>query len=120
MNCAICKGACCESFQLKFGREQLVNTDPDFIRFLSMRPIPDDGFAIRFEIACENLTPEGLCKIYDDRPQMCRDFEIGSERCESVVAYRRGKVGYDNIKNTPFDKESFDATNQSPSSLAIN
>ena len=109
MNCALCKGACCESYQLKFGRANLVNPDPDLERFLSMRPFPEEGFTLRIETVCANLTTEGLCRIYDDRPQVCRNFEIASKQCKFVALYRRGKVEYDVIEGTPFDKEVFDA-----------
>lgn len=30
--------------------------------------------------ACTKLTPEGRCGIYEDRPQLCRDYAAGSDR----------------------------------------
>lgn len=34
---------------------------------------PDGCIMIDIQIPCQHLTSEG-CKIYDDRPQTCRDF----------------------------------------------
>jgi Fe-S-cluster containining protein len=27
-----------------------------------------------------------LCTIYEERPQTCRDFDRGSDRCRAIVA----------------------------------
>jgi Fe-S-cluster containining protein len=30
--------------------------------------------------SCTNLTAEGLCGDYENRPQLCRDYQAGSDR----------------------------------------
>jgi uncharacterized protein len=30
---------------------------------------------VKFESRCENLTPQGLCGIYERRPAICKDFD---------------------------------------------
>lgn len=37
---------------------------------------------------CIALTEDGLCSIYPDRPEACRDFEPGCELCQAVLAER--------------------------------
>lgn len=39
-----------------------------------------------FTQPCRNLTSDGLCGIYEERPQACRDFKLGGKDCFS---YRR-------------------------------
>jgi Fe-S-cluster containining protein len=33
---------------------------------------------------CIALSEDGRCTIWDKRPQMCRDFEVESERCKAI------------------------------------
>lgn len=38
--------------------------------------------------ACVALDPETLlCTIYEQRPQVCRDFQRGSELCRRMVTH---------------------------------
>ncbi len=39
----------------------------------------DDSWNIQFNTPCENLK-EGLCTVYETRPQICREYS--SENCE--------------------------------------
>lgn len=36
-------------------------------------------------LACPHLGPDNLCKVYEDRPQVCRDYEP-DELCNKIVA----------------------------------
>lgn len=36
---------------------------------------------------CDQLTPEGLCGIYEDRPKICRDYQ-----CESNPACIKAEI----------------------------
>ena len=36
--------------------------------------------------ACIALARDGRCSIYEDRPQVCRDFQRGSEECLRKLA----------------------------------
>ena len=55
-----------------------------------------DGVACmdqRGDGACVALDPATfLCTIYELRPQTCRDFTRGTERCRQAVAGRPGKA----------------------------
>jgi Fe-S-cluster containining protein len=46
------------------------------------------GF-VRFERQCNHLAPEGHCEIYEDRFQVCRDYEAGGKRCLAALESRR-------------------------------
>jgi len=35
----------------------------------------EGAWFLQFETRCENLTPHGLCSIYDRRPAICKDFD---------------------------------------------
>ena len=40
----------------------------------------DEGWCLVFETACTHLRPGGLCGIYENRPQICRDHP--NDYCE--------------------------------------
>jgi len=40
----------------------------------------DDAWHVLFRTRCENLTPAGLCGVYERRPGICKDFDWRS--CE--------------------------------------
>ncbi|MEW8046499.1 MAG: YkgJ family cysteine cluster protein [Candidatus Thiodiazotropha sp.] len=40
----------------------------------------EDGWFLLFQGSCEHLGPEGACGIYDQRPQICRDYD--NDWCE--------------------------------------
>lgn len=86
--CLACGGACC-SFRTmaialthkeegQTAQEALEKAGPP-TQFLRQDGTPpdmefyDDGDQILFH--CNHRTKMGLCGIYDDRPQMCRDWE---------------------------------------------
>lgn len=50
--------------------------------------LPEQGLYI-MSGTCGNLTPDGQCADYDNRPYACRQFTMGGAACESV----REKVG---------------------------
>lgn len=92
MDCAICKGACCESITLNV---QMGSSDMQ--RFLELRtkPMPVDGaFHRNFECRCTALTAEGRCGIYAARPRICREFEPGGVGCLATVRERRTPEQY--------------------------
>jgi Fe-S-cluster containining protein len=44
---------------------------------------------LEFECRCTELTYHGRCGIYPSRPQVCRDFVVGSQPCLDIVRERR-------------------------------
>jgi Fe-S-cluster containining protein len=52
-------------------------------RWASMRGnLLKSGWRIRSE--CKNLDADGKCKIYDNRPDVCREYETGGEMCKAA------------------------------------
>lgn len=85
-DCAICKGACCESLTLG-----LVPADADMLRWLLLRAKPSvlsPGSYI-LECKCTALDDNGRCKTYSDRPQICRNLEPGGLECTTILTLRR-------------------------------
>ena len=88
--CDTCKapGACCRSLTLQGGigqdheRFHLGMTEEESVALLDHYDLPfvpygmsDDGQVL---FTCPELDNDGRCKIYDRRPQVCRDFEPSS------------------------------------------
>ena len=74
-----CQGRCCTFVALFFERtpehEQLLAGY--HARGLPMQIATGDRgehVNVRIEHRCQHLTDEGRCAIYEDRPQVCRDF----------------------------------------------
>ena len=79
--CELCGGACCQSVTLPqvFGE--------DVNRWLSLHGV-QNGNLIRLPCKCLMLM-DGKCSIYEERPQICRDYEVGSEAClKAIERYR--------------------------------
>jgi len=87
--CKICKGACCESMLIDFGK-----IPDDAKRWLSLHiecETMDNGTeAHRIRKPCSKLQA-GKCSIYEDRPQLCKDYAVGSEGCVKAVLMHRSR-----------------------------
>lgn len=108
MDCAACRGACCETFSLKVS--EFAHFDNDQLRWLSLHGAWRGGW-FEFERACTKLTPEGRCSIYEDRPLVCRLFAPGSKWCLEAVRSRRTPQQYASIagpSDPPWDDLSYD------------
>lgn len=66
-------------------------TPPDKLRELveAIRDENPDGLVDDWQ-DCELLDEYGKCIIYHDRPQLCREFEAGSDTCR--IFRRDGKL----------------------------
>lgn len=80
--CELCRGACCESITLP------LPANPDHAQWLALHGRPSGEGAVRLECQCRQLK-NGKCAIYEERPQVCRDYEPGSRACLSTVVLRR-------------------------------
>jgi Fe-S-cluster containining protein len=86
--CGWCGGQCCKvGFIVQvFPDEPLYNDDkyihraieaPSGNEFRNMKS-NGDGYT------CVALGEDGKCTVWDKRPQMCRDFEVESDRCKAI------------------------------------
>ena len=80
--CDLCRGACCEGIILPVK----VN-EPDVKRWLSYHG-EDVGRGWLFPCKCSKLK-NGKCKIYSTRPNVCREFDVGSPGCLEAIELRR-------------------------------
>jgi Fe-S-cluster containining protein len=56
----------------------------------------DNDWFIVFPTTCENLQPNGLCGIYENRPLICREYDIVG--CEGTSQEAPEKVKFENAK----------------------
>ncbi|MBL3526701.1 MAG: YkgJ family cysteine cluster protein [gamma proteobacterium endosymbiont of Lamellibrachia anaximandri] len=48
----------------------------------------EDGWFLIFQGRCEHIQPGGGCSIYDERPQICRDYD--NDWCELDASAEEG------------------------------
>lgn len=96
MKCSVCRGACCEEFSL-----DLVMQPPskDAQRWIELHAINIKDERLRFECRCTELTLEGDCAIWEDRPMVCELFIAGGPQCLEVVGRRRTTDQYQMIRD---------------------
>lgn len=85
--CALCKGACCESFVLP------LPADKNISKWLSLHGTPEGPMwrSVRFECACR-LLKSGKCTAYNDRPEPCKEYKVGGEGCRQTIRTRRAHM----------------------------
>lgn len=89
--CEICKGACCESMLFAYPSGL-----PIMDEFYGVRgKVSQEHGVIELETRCPNLQRKtGKCAIYSCRPQVCKDYAVGSTMCLKTIALRRpGAIG---------------------------
>ena len=85
-------GACCDGLALSGGRQPFDAGNPmsfEVAEHLAMsanlpfRPLalvkPDGDDRPHWRWWCTALSPEGRCTIYAERPQLCRNYQAGSD-----------------------------------------
>ena len=76
--CKACGGRCCKVVIVKMGR-----LSADLLRFFEMRgTVHGANWHVRSR--CKHLTIFGRCRIYETRPQTCKDFEVGGKMCNET------------------------------------
>ena len=70
MNCPRACGSCCKSIILPIKTD-----DVDYLKWLTMhKGVEVKGKEVKIWVKCKNLK-RGKCRIYDDRPLMCRSYD---------------------------------------------
>jgi Fe-S-cluster containining protein len=67
--------------------------------------LPEAG--LRLDVRCTKLTDDGRCGIYEERPDVCREFAPGNRHCLEVVSRRRSAEDYQLIRDDE-DPEELD------------
>jgi len=76
--CEQCDGACCKV--KLFTTDWLQGTGAKSVHCVDEKSQKVIDGCIQIDKVCDHLK-EGKCNIYKDRPQTCRDFKVGSEKC---------------------------------------
>ncbi len=71
---------CCTYIALEIDRPTTAKEYDYVIWYLVHRGVSifvdwEDDWYLKFETRCKNLTDQGLCGIYDERPIICREFD---------------------------------------------
>jgi uncharacterized protein len=82
--CEYCGAKCCRYFALPID-EPTEWTDFDYIRWYLLHEraavfIEEGSWYLLVKNRCRHVNAEGMCMIYDSRPQICRDYSIAD--CE--------------------------------------
>ena len=83
--CKRCGGRCCLIFFLK------ADGNPLLEEWLSARADACMGGMLIFNRPCSKFN-NGLCTIYDKRPQVCKDKVPCVENCQFAIEYTGGNV----------------------------
>lgn len=80
-DCFSCNGACCRYVVVEIDKpEELVDFDEIkwYVAHKNINVFVDEegDWHIEFITPCEYLGEDNLCKIYEKRPQICRDFSV--------------------------------------------
>ena len=82
--CALCRGACCESFALN---PQAWGWPAHVCQWLEFHGEPSP-LGVEFPLPCKKLV-DGRCSVYADRPAMCDQFAVGCDACKVCITRRR-------------------------------
>ncbi|HUU83987.1 MAG TPA: YkgJ family cysteine cluster protein [Phycisphaerae bacterium] len=95
IHCEHCTGHCCRYVALPLEKPQTAR-DFDDIRWYLMHQgmtifVEEGDWYIQFATTCKNLNPDNLCRIYETRPRICREYKSGE--CD----YAGGTYEYDHL-----------------------
>jgi len=85
-------GACCHSVNPRL--VELLGTDLQKVPREFAESDADGGVHLRMQVAtcggyvCSALGEKNVCRIYAQRPFLCREFERGSPECLAAIADR--------------------------------
>lgn len=88
-DCLRCRGACCED--LVFPAAGLSPATRDFFAVRCGGTVNLTAHHLGFAVGtpCPKLSDDGLCTVYESRPEICRRYEAGGPACVEVLARRR-------------------------------
>lgn len=80
--CKRCNAECCRWINIPV---QLTGNE-DLAWMNARGEIVQDGkFTVwRIKTECKHLSPEGLCQIYDNRPESCKNFPVEGVGCNTI------------------------------------
>lgn len=89
MNCAVCRGACCEETEIELTPRSRADAEWFRVR-LGNENENENGKVLLPLSRCPQLTAEGRCAIhFTSKPVVCVLFEPGGEGCLEALEKRR-------------------------------
>lgn len=92
-SCEACRGACCETILLP----ETLQVDPEWFEARGGRIVPG---ALEIACVCPKLDTWGACSIYDERPRLCREYDLGGVHCRSAIRRLRTPLQQNAIFNS--------------------
>ena len=97
--CSRCDGKCCRYFCFEIDEPDDYGDFEDVRWYLCHDGVSvhvDDGdWYISINNPCKMLGPDSQCAIYEERPMICRGYDMGN--CD----FTAGDYGYDELFETP-------------------
>jgi len=102
ITCEECDGKCCRYIATEIDEPETKEDWDEIKWFLYHENVVvykdnDKEWIVEFRTRCKNLDENNQCKIYDKRPQKCRDHE--AESCEVNGDGKLGDPVFRNIKD---------------------
>jgi Fe-S-cluster containining protein len=98
-NCSNCEGKCCKYVVVEIDKPTNLDYFEAIKWFVCHKNInvfvSEGKWYIEFLTPCEFLDKNNLCKIYDKRPQICRDYHV--DECTFYNDYKE-KYTFTNLK----------------------
>ena len=91
--CAYCAAKCCRYFALPLDTPTTWE-DFEYLRWYLFHQraavfLEDGNWYLLVNTECKHLRDDGLCAIYEDRPQVCRDYHTDQCEYEDDWVYER-------------------------------
>jgi len=91
--CDYCSGKCCRYFALPIDTPDS-RRDLDFIRWYLLHSqatvfVEDDDWYLMVHTKCKHLLDDNRCGVYDERPQICREYKTDICEYEDDWTYDR-------------------------------
>lgn len=80
-DCSTCNGACCRYIVTEIDSPEEVEDFEEIKWYVAHKNVnvfvdEEDAWHLEFLTPCEHLGEDNLCKIYEKRPKICRDFSV--------------------------------------------
>lgn len=81
-------GACCRTFCVRVSERdaerepRIRNESIELQPWIQTRTWKYQIFPLPFHTGCCFLKPDNRCSVYETRPELCRDFQPGSDACQ--------------------------------------
>ncbi|PLW79763.1 hypothetical protein C0585_06035 [Candidatus Woesearchaeota archaeon] len=79
MDCTNCKAECCKHVAIEIDKPENISDFENIKWYVSHKNIKvwvndEDEWHVEFMTPCEHLGEDYRCKIYDRRPEICKDY----------------------------------------------